>query len=122
MIEMFFEVEEIDDEGDFEAGDPNVESNPVDPREAPKAAMHRVDPGFFDVFGLEVLQGRAIEARDVAGDLVGQLHLLEALTDLLGNLTKEEEGTGSGNLQQLQYPKLFRYNFLRQSFLFQAFH
>jgi predicted permease len=61
----------------------NLESDPVDPREAPKAAMHRVDPGFFDVFGLEVLEGRAIEQRDVALDSPSVVVINRALADQL---------------------------------------
>ena len=61
----------------------NLESNPVDPREAPKAAMHRVDPGFFEVFDLQVLEGRAIEPRDVALDSPSVVVVNRALADQL---------------------------------------
>lgn len=61
----------------------NLESTPVDPREAFKAAMHRVDPGFFEVFGVEVLDGRAIELRDVALDSPSVVVVNRALADAL---------------------------------------
>jgi predicted permease len=42
----------------------NLRSAPVDPREAMRAPMHMVDAGFFDVFEVEPLAGRLLEATD----------------------------------------------------------
>jgi predicted permease len=44
----------------------NPEAAPVDPREAVKAPLHLVDAGFFEVFGIEPLEGRllGIDERD----------------------------------------------------------
>lgn len=46
----------------------NPEAAPIDPREAVSVEMHRVDPGFFSVFGVGVVEGRALDMRDVALD------------------------------------------------------
>lgn len=61
----------------------NLESNPVDPREAFKATMHRVDPGFFDVFDVAVLEGRAVDLRDVALDSPSVVVVNRALAEAL---------------------------------------
>jgi len=45
----------------------NLQSAPVDPREAFKAPMHMVDPGFFEVLGVEPLRGRLLAYEDRAG-------------------------------------------------------
>ena len=42
----------------------NPQSAPIDPREAVRAPLHMVDPGFFDVFGVEPLAGRLLQTTD----------------------------------------------------------
>lgn len=59
----------------------NPESNPVDPREALRAEMHIVDPGFFDTFGVGTVEGRAIDPRDVALDSPSVVVINRAMAD-----------------------------------------
>jgi predicted permease len=61
----------------------NLESSPVDPREATSVEMHRVDPGFFGVFGVAVVEGRALDARDVALDSPSVVVINRAMADEL---------------------------------------
>ncbi len=42
----------------------NLRSAPIDPREAVRAPLHAVDPGFFDVMGLAPVAGRLFDGRD----------------------------------------------------------
>ncbi len=42
----------------------NLESAPVDPAEATTAPMEKVDPGFFEAFGVEPVEGRLLDSRD----------------------------------------------------------
>ncbi len=59
----------------------NPEANPEDPREALRAEMHVVDPGFFDVFQVDVVEGRAIDPRDVALDSPSVVVINRAMAD-----------------------------------------
>ncbi len=42
----------------------NLESAPVDPREAMRVPMHMVDPGFFDAFGVQARVGRPLGSEE----------------------------------------------------------
>jgi predicted permease len=42
----------------------NLETFPVEPAQATKAPMHMVDPGFFEVFDVQPLQGRLLGSQD----------------------------------------------------------
>ena len=61
----------------------NLETAPVDPREAPSVEMHRVDPGFFSVFEVGVVEGRALDVRDVALDSPSVVVINRAMADQL---------------------------------------
>lgn len=45
----------------------NLEAAPVDQREAVGAAMHRVDAGFFEVFGVDAVVGRLLGSEERSG-------------------------------------------------------
>lgn len=60
----------------------NLETAPVDPAQAVRGALHRVDPGFFRVFDLEPLAGRLLEGSD-RGDLPTAVVVNQTLADLL---------------------------------------
>ncbi len=45
----------------------NLQSAPMDPRESLNAPMHMVDPGFFEVLGVEPLEGRLLGSEDRTG-------------------------------------------------------
>ncbi|MDH3224785.1 MAG: ABC transporter permease, partial [Gemmatimonadota bacterium] len=60
----------------------NLESDPIDPREASRASMEMVDPGFFSVFGVEPLQGRLLDGTDRA-DLPGAVVVNQTLASTL---------------------------------------
>jgi predicted permease len=46
----------------------NLEAAPVDPREAVKAPKQFVDPGFFEAFGVEAIEGRVLGSEDRADE------------------------------------------------------
>ena len=60
----------------------NLEANPVDVREATRAPMEMVDPGFFEVLGVRPSSGRLLEATD-REDLPGAVVVNETLAALL---------------------------------------
>ncbi|NNF25746.1 MAG: FtsX-like permease family protein, partial [Gemmatimonadetes bacterium] len=60
----------------------NLESDPVDPREALRAPMEMVDPGFFEVLGVRSSSGRLLDATDRA-DLPGAVVVNETLAAML---------------------------------------
>ena len=61
----------------------NLESAPVDPREAVSAPMHMVDPGFFEVFGIEASAGRLLGSEDAAGDAPSAIVVNETLARMI---------------------------------------
>lgn len=61
----------------------NLRSAPVDPREAIRAPMHMVDPGFFDVFGVHAVDGRLLESTDVDLSRPSAVVVNESLARLL---------------------------------------
>ena len=60
----------------------NLESDPKDPREALRAPMEMVDPGFFDVLGVRSSSGRLLDATDRA-ELPGAIVVNETLAGML---------------------------------------
>jgi putative ABC transport system permease protein len=42
----------------------NLETSPIDPAQAVKAPLHKVDPGFFDALGVRATEGRLLGPQD----------------------------------------------------------
>ena len=61
----------------------NLEANPVDPREAMRAPMHRVDPGFFETLGVLPVEGRLLSTQDMALDTPSVVVVNETLAGML---------------------------------------
>ena len=60
----------------------NLESDPRDPREAVKAPMHMVDPGFFEAMGVGASEGRVLGSLD-REDLPSAVVVNESLAEIL---------------------------------------
>jgi predicted permease len=71
----------------------NPRSAPIDPREAIRAPMHMVDPGFFDVFDVEPVAGRLLGIEDRAADAPTAVVVNQTLADMLW-----PDGTAVGQL------------------------
>ena len=61
----------------------NLQTSPVDPREAQTAPMHMVDPGFFQVFGIEPLEGRLLGSEDRTLEAPSAIVVNASLANLL---------------------------------------
>jgi predicted permease len=61
----------------------NLESDPVDPREAVRAPMQKVDPGFFETLGIQALEGRLLTDLDMAADTPSAILVNETLARML---------------------------------------
>ena len=61
----------------------NLESRPVDPREAVSAPMHMVDDGFFEAFGIQAIQGRLLGAQDRSPEAPSAIVVNRTLADML---------------------------------------
>lgn len=61
----------------------NLEADPVDPRDALTAPMHMVDPGFFEVFGVEPSAGRLLGSEDRATERPSAIVVNETLAAML---------------------------------------
>ena len=61
----------------------NLESDPKDPREAQTATFMMVDPGFFEVFDLDPIQGRVFDGTDIELDTASAIVVSESLAELL---------------------------------------
>jgi predicted permease len=61
----------------------NPQSAPIDPREAIRAPMHMVDPGFFEVFDVEPVAGRLLGIEDRAADAPTAVVVNQTLADML---------------------------------------
>jgi predicted permease len=61
----------------------NLESAPVDPREAMRVPMQMVDPGFFQVMGLQPSAGRLLTSEDRGPDAPGAVVVNETLARTL---------------------------------------
>jgi predicted permease len=61
----------------------NLQAAPVDPREAPRAPMHMVDPGFFETFDVRPIAGRLLGSEDRALDAPSAVVVNETLARTL---------------------------------------
>ena len=61
----------------------NLRAAPVDPREAMRAPLHMVDPGFFRAFGVQASAGRLLEPGDRAVDAPSAVVVNETLARVL---------------------------------------
>lgn len=61
----------------------NLQSDPVDPREAVRAPMHMVDPGFFATLGVAPLEGRLLGSEEQSLDAPSAVVVNETLAETL---------------------------------------
>ncbi len=61
----------------------NLEEAPVDPREAPRAPKHHVDPGFFIALGVEPLEGRLLGSENRATEAPSAIVVNATLAEML---------------------------------------
>ena len=61
----------------------NLESDPVDPREAVRAPMQKVDPGFFAAMEIQPLEGRLLDPTDLDDEAPSAIVVNESLARLL---------------------------------------